>query len=156
MEAYHVEWVDIRASGFWRYVFTPPHLLRCSCFAASNHSTTLVATFCKHEAEKHLTYEECVHEVEHGSFIPLIFSELGGMGKAATTTYKHLACLLSEKWSSPVMGWLHCNFGILLALLVNHVHQELSVSIQASWHAHSSRSCRSWGAPVCSLIPRQL
>jgi len=31
-----------------------------------------------------------VRKVEHGSFTPLIFSS-GVMGKAATTTYKHLA-----------------------------------------------------------------
>ena len=50
-----------------------------------------------------------MHEVEHG---PLIFSSSGGMGKAATTTYKHLAHLISQKWSSPylvVMGWLRCS-----------------------------------------------
>ena len=37
------------------------------------------------------------------------FSSSGGMGKAATTMYKHLAHLLSAKRNSPnslVMGWL--------------------------------------------------
>ena len=48
---------------------------------------------------------------------PLFFSTSGGMGRAATTTYKHLAHLLSEKWISPysvVMGWLHCSLGFSL------------------------------------------
>ena len=39
------------------------------------------------------------------------------MGKADTITYKHLAHLLSEKWSFPysvVMGWLHCSLGFSL------------------------------------------
>jgi len=55
--------------------------------------------------------------VEHGSFTPLVFSTSGGMGKATTTTYKHLARLLSEKWSSPysvVMGRLHFSLGFSL------------------------------------------
>ena len=43
----------------------------------------LSATYCKHEQEKHRAYEERVREVEHGCFIPLVFSTLGGMGKAA-------------------------------------------------------------------------
>ena len=62
-------------------------------------------------------YEERIREVEHGSFTPLVFSSSSGMGKAATTTYKHLAQLLSEKWSSPyslVMGWLRCSLGFSL------------------------------------------
>jgi len=57
--------------------------------------------------EKRRAYEERVREVEHGSFTPLVFSRSGGMGRAANTTYKHLAHLLSKKWSSPysvVMG----------------------------------------------------
>jgi len=62
-------------------------------FAASNRSTTLAAVFCKHEAEKRRAYEECIREVEHGSFTSLVFSSSGGMGKASTTTYKHLAHL---------------------------------------------------------------
>ena len=39
------------------------------------------------------------------------------MGKADTITYKHLAHLLSEKWSSPysvVMGRLRCSLGFSL------------------------------------------
>ena len=62
-------------------------------------------------------YEERIREVEHRSFIPLVFSTSGGMGRAATTTYKHLARLLSEKWNSPysvVMGWLRCSLGFSL------------------------------------------
>ena len=112
--------VDIRASGFWRCLHhrTFFDVRIFNSFAASNWSTTLAATFRKHEAEKRHVYEECIREVEHGSFT---FSSSGGMGKAATTTYKHLAQLLSMKWSSPysvVMSWLHCSLGLLL----HHVH----------------------------------
>jgi len=85
--------------------------------AASIRSTTLAATFHRYEAEKRHAYEKCIHKVECSSFTPLVFSSSGGMGKAATTTYRHLAHLLREKWSSPysvVMGWLRCSLGFSL------------------------------------------
>jgi len=111
--------VDIRASGFWRclhhHTFFDVRVF--NCLAASNSSSTLATVFRKHELEKCRAYEERIREVEHGSFTPLVFSTSGGMGKAATTTYKHLARLLSEKWSSPysvVMGWLRCSLGFSL------------------------------------------
>ena len=47
----------------------------------------------------------------------LVFSTSVGMGKADTITYKHLAHLLSEKWSpsySVVMGRLRCSLGFSL------------------------------------------
>jgi len=55
-------------------------------------------------------------EVEHGSFILLVFSTSGGMGRAATTTYKHLVRLISEK-EFPIFcgdGWLRCSLGFSL------------------------------------------
>ena len=68
-------------------------------FAASNRFTTLAATFRRHEAEKRRAYEERIREVEHGlehgSFTPLVFSSSGGMGKAATTTYKSISIWLN-------------------------------------------------------------
>ena len=100
-------------------------------FAASNQSTTLTATFCRHEAEKHPAFEECICKVEHGSFTPLVFSSSGGMGKAATTTYKYLAHLLSEKWSSPysvVMGWLCCSLSCFVP--PSHVSRVLNHTLK--------------------------
>ena len=62
--------VDIRASDFWRCLhhrtFFDVHVL--NSFAASNQSTTLTATFHRHETEKCCVYEEHIHKVEHGSF----------------------------------------------------------------------------------------
>ena len=152
--------VDIRASGFWRC------LHHCTCFdvrifnsfAASNWSTTLAATFRRHEAEKRRAYKERICKVEHGSFTPLVFSSSGGMGKGATTTYKHLAHLFSEKWSSScsvVMGWLHCSLGFSL------LHSSIMcICGSRSWSKHPgvpsaidlgnrSRHCR--GASTSSL-----
>ena len=108
-----------RASGFWRCLHHRTYFVVrvFNSFAASNRSTTLAATFHRHETEKGHAYEERIREVEHGSFIPLVFSSSGGMGKAATTAYKHLGQLLSEKWSSSysvMMGWLCCSMGFSL------------------------------------------
>ena len=80
-----------------------------NAFAESNQSTSLAATFRKHEGEKCHAYKERVREVERGSFTPLVFSSSGGMGKATMVVYRRLANLLSDKWNSSyslTMGWL--------------------------------------------------
>ena len=62
----------------------------------------------QHEAAKRRQYEECVREIEHGSFSPLIFSASGGMSASTAFVYKHLA---STKWKTPyseVIHWLCC------------------------------------------------
>lgn len=91
--------VDIRAAGCWGCCHN--HSIFDVCvftdFAESNQSTSLATTFCKYEGEKCCAYEECVQEVERGSFTPLVFSSSGGMGKAATVIYHCLANFLSDK-----------------------------------------------------------
>ena len=41
-----------------------------------------------HEQEKRHEYDQCVREVEHGRFSPLVFNTLGGMGPTACVVYK--------------------------------------------------------------------
>ena len=111
--------VDIRAAGFWgcRHHRSFFDVRVFNAFAESNQSTNLAATFRKHEGEKCCAYEEHVREVERGSFTPLVFSSLGGMGKAATVMYCRLANLLSDKWNFPyflTMGWLRCSLSFSL------------------------------------------
>ena len=68
------------------------------CFhdgAASNESSS--DAFKKHEDEKKRTYNQRILEVEKASFVPLIFSTSGGMGKEAELFHKRLAVLLSNK-----------------------------------------------------------
>ena len=65
--------LDVRAQGFWGVhhqqayfdvrVFNP--------LAISNHQTTISTCFRSHDCEKHRVYEQCVCEVERGSFTPL-------------------------------------------------------------------------------------
>ena len=79
--------------------------------APSCRGTRLEACYRRHEREKCRAYKQSVREVERGSFTPLVFSTSGGMGRAATVTYKRLASLLATKRELPysvVMGWLRC------------------------------------------------
>lgn len=119
--------LDIRCRGFWQSgedaffdirVFNP--------FAASNQNranTPLTSIYRKHEQEKRRSYDQRVREVEHGSFVPLVFSATGGMGPSTTVAYKRLASLLSQKRDHPyaeTMRWLRCRlcFGLLKAAIV--------------------------------------
>ena len=103
--------LDVSACGFWggRFeraffdvrVFNPN--------APTNRAQSLQATYRKHEQEKRRQYGERVREVERASFSPLIFSSSGGMGPAASSVYKRLASLISDKRCqqySVTMGWL--------------------------------------------------
>ena len=62
--------VDIGAVGFWgcrhQDSFFDVHVF--NVFAESNQSTSLAATFHKHEGEKRRAYEERVREVEWGAW----------------------------------------------------------------------------------------
>ena len=85
--------------------------------APSNQSQTPAATFRKHELEKKRAYQQRVQDIEHSSFTPLVLSVTGGMGVEATTFYKRLAALLSQKWDSPyskTLCWLRCRLSFSL------------------------------------------
>ena len=66
---------------------------------------------------KSLPYEQCVREIEHGSFILLVLSTTGGLGNAATICYKRLASMIEEKHDqlySSTMSWLRCTLSFAL------------------------------------------
>ena len=124
-------WLDIVASGFWGGWFEwsyfdvrvfNPH-------AASNQQTQLSSTYRHHghhENVKRQAYEHCIQEVEHVYFTPLVMSLTGGLGHAATTTYKCLGSLLAEKWDTPyatVMARLCCrlSFSLLYMLFYTYI-----------------------------------
>ena len=111
--------LDIAANGFWggRFeraffdvrVFNP--------HAPTNRRLQLSSCYRSHENAKKRAYEQRIREVEHGSFVPLVLSVTGGMGRIATTTYKRLASLLSSKWNQPysnTLGWLRCRLSFAL------------------------------------------
>jgi len=105
--------LDVAADGFWGSqneraffdvrVFNP--------LAPSNSSSSISATYKKHEREKKREYGARVREIEHGSFTPLVLSSTGGMGHEAKVFYKRLASLLSIKWDrsySNTLTWIRC------------------------------------------------
>jgi len=66
---------------------------------------------------KKRAYDECVPNVEHGTFTPLVFSVAGGMGPIATTFYRQLASLFSDKTHqtyNQTIRWLRCSLSFSL------------------------------------------
>ena len=110
---------DIRVRGFWTdsrnaifdtRVFYPN--------APSYRSKSLQSLYRRFEGDKKREYGERVHEIEHGSFTPLVFSSCGGMGSEAKVAIKKLAAALAAKRGEPysgVMSWLRCCLSFILA-----------------------------------------
>ena len=79
--------------------------------------------FEKHESEKKRSYNDRVIEVEKATFVPLVFSTTGAMGKEATNFHKQLATLLAQKRNisySDAMAYVRCRlrFCILKTTLI--------------------------------------
>ncbi len=103
--------LDIKARRFWgaaqQSAFFDVRIFNPN--APSYRGTQMFACYRRHEREKRRAYEQRIIEVEHGSFTPLVFNSSGGMGRAATVTYKRLAYLISSKMDqsySTIMSWL--------------------------------------------------
>ena len=113
--------------------------------APSNRHSNATSCYRKHEKEKKRTYEQRIIDLEHSSFTPLVLSSTGGLGPAATSTYKRLATLLAGKWNqsySSTMSWLRCRLSFSL----------LRSSIQAIRGSRSSAE-----APTrCEPLPLDL
>ena len=110
--------LDIRATDFWGNaqdaffdvrVFYP--------FAPSYCNRKLAAVYKQHETQKRRQYGQRVREIERGTFTPLVLTTGGGMAREATTAYRRLANLLSEKRNEAygtVMGWMRCALSFCL------------------------------------------
>jgi hypothetical protein len=101
--------LDVSMCGFWggrfEKAFIDVRVFNPS--AASNRSSSLTATYKRHEQDKKRDYEQRILEVEHASFTPLVMSCTGGMGSIATTFYKRLAAMISEKRDTPYSQVVH-------------------------------------------------
>ena len=116
--------LDVAANGFWGgrheraffdiWVFNP---------LAKSNNQPISSCYRKHENEKKHGYEQRVqdkstcHNIEHGSFTPLVFSLTGGMGKAATVFFKRHALLIAVKQEQPyssTLSWVRCSLGFML------------------------------------------
>ena len=104
--------LDISANGFWdgHCEKTYIDVKVCNPHAPSNQTTNAKSIYRKHELSKKRFYEARIHEVEHSSFTPLIFSATGGMVNEATVFYRRLASLLSDKWDTnyAAVMWVWC------------------------------------------------
>ena len=89
--------LDIAASGFFggRFERAFFDVRVFSPFARSNQGT-LNAVYRRQEQEKRRKYGQRVRELEHASFVPLVFTCTGGAGPAATTFLKRLADRISS------------------------------------------------------------
>ncbi len=126
--------LDIAVCGFWggrfEKAFFDVRVFNPS--AQSNQQASLTSTYRRHELEKKRQYEQRIREVEHSTFTPLVLSSTGGMGRAATTFYKRLSSMLSERRDVPystMIRWVRCRLSFAL----------LRASIMAIRGARSSR-----------------
>ena len=134
--------LDVAMNGLWggRYEKTYLDIRVFNPFAPSNRHSNQSTSYRKHENEKKREYEQRILNIEHAMFSPIVMSCTGGLGRIATSTYKRLASLLSEKWNqaySPTMSWLRCRLSFSL----------LRSSIQALRGSHSSSGQAIHSAP---------
>ena len=118
--------LDVAMYGFWggRFEKAFVDVRVFNPCAQSNRWSPLASVYRRHEQEKRRHYEQRVREVEHATFTPLVMSVTGGMGKAATTFYKRLASMISEKRNneySQTVNWIRCklSFALLRASIMS-------------------------------------
>ena len=91
--------LDIRAQSFW--VRGQEVFLVIRVFDPNANRRYLNATLPRchktNEKEKKRNYNNRILQIEHGTFVPLVFSIYGSMGRECTKFYSKLAELLSDK-----------------------------------------------------------
>ena len=113
----------------------PENIFRCEDIQPTcplKPDTTTSRSFPQTRNGEKRAYQQRVQDIEQSSFTPLVFSATGGMGAEATTFYKRLATLLSQKWETPyskTLCWLRCRLSFSL----------IRSAIQALRGARSSR-----------------
>ena len=143
---------DISAQGFWgnkrQLAFFDVRVFNPNAPSCCNSS--MASVYSRHENEKRRAYQQRIIEVEHGFFTPLVFSANGGMGPAATVTYKRITSLLAEKRAEPypkTIGWLRCTLNFSL----------IRSAIQCIRGARSTRHrpCRPTAEPSIALATEE-
>ena len=82
-------WIKGQRAYFDVRVFNP--------LARTYRDLSLSKVYERSEKEKKRSYNERILQIQHGSFTPLIFSTLGGMGRECSTFYSKLAEMVAEK-----------------------------------------------------------
>ena len=88
-------------------------------------------------------YEQRILNIEHASLSPKVLSCTGGVGRIASSTYKHLASLLAEKWGQvsaygPTMCWFCCRLSF--SLLRSSIQALCGLRSSCSWKSHLAGS----------------
>ena len=120
-------------------------------FVPSNRNLTLPSVYRKHEQEKRRKYERRVLEVEHSSFVPVVFATTGGQGKAASALFARIASKLCEKRREP--------FPVMMAFVRAKISFCLVRAMVASLRGHRRNPPRHLSgsavlaAAECALVP---
>ena len=144
--------VDVAARDFWGDGSQKAYFnLRVFNPCAQTYLTMEPQTvYLRQEKEKRRQYQQRICEVEHGSFTPLVFSTTGGMGRAASVTFKRLAAQIAEKHTeeaySQVVVWKRTLVSFLTSAVVHNSTSRLSH--QEDWvHFSASSSVGSEWVP---------
>ena len=132
--------LDVAANGFWggcyeRALFDVQVL---NPYAPSYRHTLLPALYRQQENTKKRAYEQRVLEFEHALFTPLVMSLTGGLSKAANSTYKRLASLLTTGNPVTVRSWVGHSSAPPSCVFVEHAKPLLSVDLMT---AVTRRNC---------------
>ena len=110
--------VDIRARGFWRPTQSAFFDVRITNpVAESQINTPIENVYRRHEMDKKRKYNRRIINVENGSFTPLVYSMMGGMGKECNLFHRHLAQKISVKTGDRydnVIAWTRCKLSFIL------------------------------------------
>ena len=91
--------LDIRANGFWirgQQAFLDVKVFDPNSCRYSNSS--LLQCYTTNEKEKKRNYSQRIMQVQQETFIPLVFSIYGGMGREYQAFYSRLSELLLERY----------------------------------------------------------
>ncbi|NRB82027.1 MAG: hypothetical protein HRU38_25815 [Saccharospirillaceae bacterium] len=110
--------LDIRARGFWRPTQSAFFDVRITNpVAESQINTPIENVYRRHEMEKKRKYNRRIINIENGSFTPLVYSMMGGMGKECSLFHKTLAQKMSLKTGERydnIAAWVRCKLSFLL------------------------------------------
>ena len=90
--------LDIKPNGLWGARFSRTFFdVKIFNHHAKSCPKTISDAYKYHESVKTLKYQQRILDVEHSSFVPLIFACTGGAAPGSTKTIQKLAEKLSEK-----------------------------------------------------------
>ena len=133
---------DIKAKGFWCQQQSAFFYIRVFHPNAPSYRNSSIPSLYRTEGQmKKREYGDRVREIEHGSFTPLIFSTICGLGKESTVAYKRIAELLAIKRKSEycaTLAWMRCclSFALLRSAIacirgsIKSSHQRKSKDIE--------------------------